>query len=274
MPLLPIPSQPRRIDECIYCGATGLNLSREHAIPYGLNGPWTLLNASCAGCADITHRFERDALRGLFPAIRAVLAFQTRRPSERPRQLPLVIESHGDRRVVQVALDKYPVYLPSPIWFEPGVVEGRPMGSAIGFRIELRHLAGPSFEEVARSFQPCDFVGARMSFGPPEFARMIAKIAFCGAVHAIGLAPLRQSPIRAVIRGEDPAIDHWVGAWSGSEVNPPKGLHAMQLRAAGSQLHVIVRLFAQFGAPEYHVVLGQASREFVESAAWPWKHGA
>ena len=271
MALLPIPSQPRRIDECVYCGATGVPLTREHAVPYGLNGPWTLLDASCARCRDITHRFERDALRGLLPSVRAVLAFQTRRPRERPRTLPLVIEDRGRQRVEQLSLDQYPLYLPSPVWLEPGVVTGRPPASPVGFRLEFRHLAGPTFETVAARFQPCDFVGARLTFAPPEFARMIAKVAFCAAVHAIGIEGLRQSPIRAVILGEDPAVAHWVGAWSGAEMNRPTGLHAMQLRAAGSHLHVVVRLFAQFGAPEYHVALGEAGHDFVNSDAWPWK---
>jgi hypothetical protein len=37
----------------------------------------------------------------------------------------------------------------------------------------------------------------------------------------------------------------------------------------GSQIHAFVRLFAQFGAPEYHVLLGPADPAFVASSAWP-----
>jgi len=54
-------------------------------------------------------------------------------------------------------------------------------------------------------------------------------------------------------------------------MNPPTGLHAIQVRASGSDLHVFLRLFAQFGAPEYHVVLGQADPDFVNSDDWPFK---
>jgi hypothetical protein len=49
------------------------------------------------------------------------------------------------------------------------------------------------------------------------------------------------------------------------------GLHALTIRAAGTDIHVIVRLFAQFGGPEYHVVLGTADPTFAMSAEWPWK---
>jgi hypothetical protein len=186
----------------------------------------------------------------------------------------LVIEDRGQQRVLETPLDEYPVYLPSPVWLEPGVVAGRPREASTPFRLEFRHLAGPTFEALAQQYQPCDFVGTRLSFSPREFARMLAKVAYCAAVHTIGISPLRQSPIRAVILGHDPAVAHWVGTWAGTEINRPSGLHAMQLRSAGSQLHVVLRLFAQFGAPEYHVVLGEASQDFVDSDAWPWKNEA
>ena len=112
MASLPCPSNARVVGECIYCASTKEPLTKEHAVPYGLNGPWTLLAASCAGCSDIKHRFERDTLKGLYPAIRAVLAMQTRRPKERPRTLPLVLENQGVRRTKDVTLTEFPLYLP------------------------------------------------------------------------------------------------------------------------------------------------------------------
>ena len=99
---------------------------------------------------------------------------------------------------------------------------------------------------------------------------MLAKIAFAAAVYALGLQPVRQSPIKRVILGQDRA-GHLVGTWTGDPITESKGAHAMQLRTSGTDLHVILRLFAQFGAPEYHVVLGPADPEFVRSDAWPWK---
>jgi len=44
----------REIGACIYCGERDAPLSTEHAVPYGLNGPWTIQRASCALCAKIT----------------------------------------------------------------------------------------------------------------------------------------------------------------------------------------------------------------------------
>ena len=268
---LPIPKNARDIGECIYCGAVGPNLRKEHAVPYGLNGPWTLLRASCPSCERITSNFERDTLRCLLPAIRTVLAMQTRNPEKRKTSFPLLLESNGTKRTIEVSLTEYPTYLPTPLLPQSGVILGSlPSPTSISANLEFIHIAGPSFEEVGRHYG-ADFVGARLTFSTQEFARTLAKIAFCSAVHTLGLAPFKNTPIRKVILGEDPCVGHWVGSWIGEPVNEAKGLHSMQIRASGTDIHVILRLFAQFSAPEYLVVLGPADPAFVNSEAWPWK---
>lgn len=270
MASLAIPSNARDVGECIYCGFVGDSLGKEHAVPYGLNGPWTLLRASCPRCADITHRFERDTLRGLLSAIRMVLAMQTRRPNMRPASIPLVLETDGAKKTIHVSPTEFPLYLPTPLFPPPGVLAGAPPSPEISAKLSFVHVAGPSFEEVSRR-HGVDFVGARLTFSPQEFARTLAKIAFSAAVYALGTAPFTHTPIRRVILGEDPCVGHWVGSWTGEPMNEAKGLHAMQIRASGSDMHVILRLFAQFSAPEYLVVLGSADPDFVNSEAWPWK---
>ena len=267
---LPIPSNAPDIGECIYCGTYASSLGKEHAIPYGLNGPWTLLRASCSRCADITHRFERDTLRSLLSPVRTVLAMQTRRPQLRPKSLPLMLESNGVQRTIQVPPNEFPLYLPTPILSPPGCLTDAPQSRGMSTELKFLHLAGPSLEEVGRR-HATDFAGARLNFSPPDFARTLAKIAFTGAVYVLGLAPFTKTPIRRVILGKDSSVGHWVGSWTGEPENEAKGLHAMKLRASGTDIHVILRLFAQFGAPEYHVVLGPADPEFASSAQWPWK---
>jgi hypothetical protein len=185
--------------------------------------------------------------------------------------LPLIVERAGVREIIRVLPSEYPLYLPTPLFPPPGVVAGRKPTRGIYTNLDLIHLAGPTFETVSKRFPGIEFVGARATFSPQEFARTLAKIAFCGAVYALGLAPFGQTPIRSVILGTDPCIGHWVGSWEGESVNEPKGLHALQVRSSGSDIHVIVRLFAQFGVPEYHVALGPADPDFVASGEWPWK---
>lgn len=266
---LPVPRNSPDIGECIYCGTTS-SLSKEHAIPYGLNGPWTLLRASCTRCSDITHRFERDTLRSLLSPVRTILAMQTRRPSLRPKTFAMVLESNGVQRTIQVPSNEFPLYLPAPVFLPPGCLTGAPPSQRLSTQLSFLHLAGPTLEEVVQR-HAADFAGARLSFSPADFARTLAKIAFTAAVYILGTAPFTQTPIRRVILGEDSSVGHWVGSAIGEPVNEAKGLHAMKLRASGTDIHVNLRLFAQFGAPEYHVVLGPADPNFVNSPAWPWR---
>jgi hypothetical protein len=268
--LIPISSKARDVGQCIYCGSRDEPLGREHAVPYGLNGPWTLLRASCERCAKITHRFERDTLRCLWPSVRNALRMQTRRPEQRSKTLPLVVIRDGIRETIQVPREHYPVYLPVPLFPAPGAVCGRPLRRGVFTNIDTLHLAGPTFKEASVQYPGAQFVGMHTNFSPEDFSRTIAKIAYCGAVEALGLAPFCDSPIRNVILGENEQIGHWVGGWEGEEVNARGGLHALQVRCSGVDIHVVVRLFAQFGAPEYHVALGPADPKFVDSEYWPW----
>jgi hypothetical protein len=106
----------REIGRCIYCGARDVTLGTEHAVPYGLNGPWTLLRASCDACAKITHRFERDVMRCLWPDVRNVLAMQSRRKGKRSPTLPLVVQRDGVKEILQVPRAQYPTYLATPVF--------------------------------------------------------------------------------------------------------------------------------------------------------------
>jgi hypothetical protein len=101
---------------------------------------------------------------------------------------------------------------------------------------------------------------------------MLAKIGSCAAVATVGIGAFTNAPIRKVILGSDRCIGHWVGSWWKEPVNNTRGgLHEIRvlLSEPGIEIHATIRLFAQFGAPEYHVMLGQADPTFVVSSAWP-----
>jgi hypothetical protein len=107
----------------------------------------------------------------------------------------------------------------------------------------------------------------------------LAKIAFCAGVAALGFGAFTNTPIRSVILGTDPCISHWVGSWYDEPLIDTNftnyGLHAIKVHynPPDSDIHVIVKLFAQFRAPEYHVMLGEVDPAFVASDEWPsaWK---
>jgi hypothetical protein len=262
----------REIGECIYCGARDGQLGTEHAVPYGLNGPWTLLRASCGACAKITTRFEHDVMRRLWPDVRNVLAMQSRRRDKRSAALPLVLQRDGVRDVVQVPRARFPTYLATPLFPPPASFwSGRPVRGVFA-NLQRIHLCGPTFEKASKEYPGTDFVGTHINFSAEDFARTVAKIGFCAAVSALGLGPFTNTPIRKVILGSDPCTGQWVGSWWGESVNGTRGgLHEIRVMCSepGSHIHAFVRLFAQFDAPEYHVLLGPADPEFVASSAWP-----
>jgi hypothetical protein len=269
---LPVPLNAREIGQCIYCGTRTGPLGKEHAVPYGLNGPWTLLKASCDACAKITHRFERDTMRSLWPDIRNVLAMQSRRRDKRSPTLPLVVQRDGVREVIQVPRSEFPTYLNMPILPPPAVLWSSRQISGVFTNIDIIHLAGPTFKEASQRYPGANFVGGHANFSPEDFARTLAKIAFCAGVYVLGIDAFTYTPIRKIILGSDPCICHWVGSWYGEPVNETHGgLHAIKVQRSqtGSDIHVIVRLFAQFGAPEHHIVLGEADPVFVASDEWP-----
>jgi hypothetical protein len=107
--------------------------------------------------------------------------------------------------------------------------------------LDAIHIAGPTFKEASQRYPGANFVGAHTNFSPEDFARTLAKIGFCAAVHGLGLAAFTHTPIRKVILGSDPCIGHWVGSWHGDPVNDThEGLHAIKVQRslAGSDIHV------------------------------------
>jgi hypothetical protein len=269
---LPVPLNAREIGECIYCGTRDAPLGTEHAVPYGLNGPWTLLKASCDACAKITHRFERDTMRFLWPDIRNVLAMQSRRRDKRSPTLPLVVQRDGVKEIIQVLQSEFPTYLNTPLFPPPAVFWSSHPVKGVFANLDTIHIAGPTFKEASQRYPGAQFVGAHTNFSPEDFAKTVAKIGFCAAIFALGLGAFTHTPIRKVILGADPCIGYWVGSWYGEPVNETHGgLHAIKVQRSlsGSDIHVFVRLFAQFGAPEYHVVLGETDPAFVASSHRP-----
>ena len=267
---LPIPKNARDIGQCIYCGIKDIPLSTEHAVPFGLHGTWTLLNASCKSCADKTSFFEKDTLSSLYGHIRNVLAMRTRHRKKRPTTLPLIVEP-DKLNSVQVPLAEFPLHLPIPVFAPPGIIMNMlPSPGIILSDIKLLHIAGPSFKATQERIGR-EFAGEHLTFSPELFARTLAKIAYCVGIYILGLSPFKNSPVRQIILGENLCLGHWIGSWNGTAMNNSKGPFAAKVLANGSEIHVVLRLFAQFNTPEYHVVLGEADPKFVNSPEWPWK---
>lgn len=268
---LPVAANAREIGECIYCGQTEGKLTKEHAVPYSLNGRWTLLRASCEKHARITGAIERETARCLYPSVRNVLRMQSRKGNY-PESLPVIIRRSGEPEpeTIHVPRNEFPLYLPTPLFPPPAVLWRKEPKDHFYATLEVLHIAGPTFKQFSEQ-RGVAYAGEHINFDPVAFARTLAKIGFCAAIYTLGLAPLSLTPIRNIILGTDLCIGHWVGCWYGEPVNEMGGGIEIRVKASGHDIHVFIRLFAQFEAPEYHVVLGPASPDFIASGQWPFK---
>ncbi|MCA8948430.1 MAG: hypothetical protein KDE27_02950 [Planctomycetes bacterium] len=199
---------------------------------------------------------------------RHILGLQTRRKKDLKQPWPIVVERGNRQEEVFVAPDRCPLYLPSP---RLRSLRDLSTSSDPDPMLEFRHIAGPTLQQIGPAYD-AEFAGARLRYRPHDFRRLLAKVGVCAVVYALGLDPLSGSSLPAAIVDETSTFDHIVGAWTGEPVNPSGGgLHEMRVKTTGCDLHVIVRLFAQFGAPEYHVDLGAANPAFVDSEKWPFR---
>lgn len=257
----PHPLQSRHVGRCIYCGAAA-DLSREHIVPEGLNGEWTLHKASCPRCRDVTSRFETDVLKNAFGCVRVSLNMRTKHPENRPRQLPVRVKRGRAECDLFIDVADYPTIMNSPVFDPPGSV---PIAQG-GMRIRrengvwIRQVAGPPLAEVLQGIarkNGYDYVGLRLGYQPICFGRAIAKIAYGLAVLQLGLDAIGEAYVVPAILGNTVDLARWVGCDTTPAILPTTGLHAFQVEVRSGEIHVFVRLFAQFEAPEYHVIVGQ-----------------
>jgi hypothetical protein len=250
------PAFPQTIGRCIYCGTDDNRLSDEHIIPSALNGEWVLNAASCQKCADVTSHIELRLLRGELLPIRAKLALRTRRPEQRPSSYSFKYERAGQVLVVDLPIEEHPGAFALPVFGLPGhldeVCPGRTNLSTI--RIALIRPGEEEFRTVS------DLLGAeRFTTKWPDeelFARFIGKIAYGFAVGCVGLNAIETAYILPAVMGTGANIGTWVGCPVEYKNTDTEGFHAITLECVGNELRVYVRLFAQFGTPEYVAIIG------------------
>jgi hypothetical protein len=247
---------PEPIGKCIYCGVTGVRLNDEHIIPYGLDGNRVLAKASCVPCAEITSKIERHCQQEMLGLFRRGAGLRSRR--KQPDKVPLnVTYPDGRTRTLKVGAKKVPRLIALPVF---------PIARA------LRGL-GPDLDDVAlsgaswwssRDQEAIDNLGAKYGFvtmdggvvDPLLWARMIAKIAHGAAVEKYGVDGFEHLAPNFIL-GKTSWMNYIVGCM-GAETIETTDLHSIGFRVhrESGMIIVQVRLFANFGAPTYHVLVG------------------
>lgn len=258
----------RVIGKCIYCGAAD-NLSREHIVPFGLNGTRVLQQASCSACASITSSFEREVLRESLGAARAVLNINSRRKKGRRASFPMKMERDGEVFVQDVPVDEYVPMIPVLYMGLPGyMLTGRRHQVGDGSRqatlvVKAALRSEDHLDELLRKYNATK-LDLDYSVSPVDFGRMLAKIAYCMAVGQFGLSGIVDPYVVPAILGKSNDIWHFVGC----DLNYPYLTHIPQKRNAliwvdmdilGGDVMARLRLFPKADAPVYVIVVGRAS---------------
>lgn len=251
------------VDVCIYCGAQG-ELTDEHIIPLGLGGNFVLPKSSCRKCATETSKVELEVLRRMMGLARARLGIKGRRAKKKPSTMPLGLgKEHEGRFIgsdsVEVPVSELPLIFVGMLLRCPTILSGQPPSEVLngGLWVKVN-------EAGAGKFMLDDKDGIDIGdIHPGLLCRMIAKIAHAFVVAECGFRSFTPF-LPDLILGRSNTPCHWIGGPpEGMPPSDPKGGHKLELFHVDMPNHTSyvganVRLFGQFGCPEYVVVVGTA----------------
>jgi hypothetical protein len=191
----------------------------------------------------------------------------TRRPKERPTALPVHFINHDKSTdTVQVPIHEHPTGLVLFKFATARSLLGLPPFESSGIMSNV-WIHSPPTTELTRLSQERGKRGIGFGdFGPTPFCQMMAKIAHSFVVGEVGLAAFRPL-VTDLILGKSENL----GLYVGSSMNdpPPADTDLHTVRWTGHTVlgrHYVVvyiRLFADLGAPIYHVVVGEALPQLV-----------
>lgn len=242
---------------CIYCGAKDRPLRNEHVVPYSLGGTHVIRNASCPTCENITKIFEQKVARDLWGDARTSFRQPTRRKKERRPYIEMLDDT--GRGFKKIPSGEYPAgfvfYKMGPCGFLQGLPESKDISSSWQFVVV-------DDEERRENFikKYGKHLAIRFRHVPDDFARMLAKIAYCQVLTR--LDPGEFYPlILPYIMGTKKNPSYLVGsvdgvpeAGNGYRLTTMYGEHGQNLI-----LMAEVRLYANSPAPTYQVVVGYVS---------------
>lgn len=250
------------VGTCIYCGFTAGRLTDEHIIPQGLGGTLVLEMASCDPCAQVTSRFEMDALRGFLDHGRQALGIKGRKSHKRKLQesvLQTFLLSDETLRKGAAYPDQSVRVMHLPVFVLPAFLDpARPISTREG--IEVMAIATATFgPAVNRVVQEPGAVGMQFNdrMDIVAFGRMLAKIAHGYHVAIHGLFPLEESPLVPIILGKRWDAHNWIGNTEHDPLPSDRpALHLIEslpLEADGAiaRMAVRIKLFASYPSPTY-----------------------
>jgi hypothetical protein len=246
-------------------GGSDSGLTKEHIIPYALQGNCVLPKASCRDCARITGEVERRVLRGPLLSVRAAANFQTRRAENRPSRFPMKVTREGKQEELMVPIEDDFTLLRIPIFAPAAYIDDRPYTRGVQIIGAETIKFGKDPAELMQMFG-AQGISVTESYPYVEFARMMAKIAYALAVADFGLDAFEEAYVVPAILGQVDDVGRWIGSDDHVlDVERQGALHAfgtMKVDWEGNgkkerPIVVKVKLFSDAHPHGYEVIVGR-----------------
>ena len=258
---------------CIYCGSCGHiegqsrdPLTKEHIVPFFLNGDIVIPFASCAQCANVTKRVEGECARYMYGDACIRLNLNTRNPNNRPKYKN-VGAIQRDRKIIRsLQVEDMIAHIPTFDLPVAGFLQGVPPNASWeGMTLATISLGARSdyawnnAQGISHTFTT--------EFRPAAHARLLAKIAHCLCIQEFG-ADGFEHWLPPYILGERSELAYLIGGSDRSHDADTNSFYSLQWEIAEHYdgyyvVLVNIRLFSQFGGPWATVVAGKARQNLV-----------
>ena len=253
----------RQIGQCIYCFRQPpiVTLEKEHIIPSGIGGDFTLLDASCRDCAELTSQDEGACQHGPLRILRAATGHPRPNKSNRKRgkvpatEFDVQFEKDGIKFIHRVDLENIPYLGFFPLFPRPQILSQLSLSTK---PIDFMWASTERELTPDMGLPPHDRIIDVGEFPLDAWYRMLAKIGHGYAVYCLGLdafTPLLPLYIRRK------HLNPWkyVGL-SIRHLEKDDAPHILAVRFQetniGTVVIVLIRLFARVPVPTYEVVAG------------------
>jgi len=255
------------VNRCIYCEAKQYSndpsirkfpFGAEHIIAEGLGGTLELPDASCRECEAATGAVvEQDVLGRTMKALRVHLRLKKAGSGSHPKALPLEANVYGERKVLQIPIEDYPIVFFMCAMAPPHIDGPGGAPSILGVTlVRIKHNERQLFQKYSiGSFTTAVWDNYMV-------CRMLAKIAHSFAVAEVGLDKFKPL-LTDLIRTGDLAQMRYVGGVSlMPTVSADNALHRLELgyQRVKNKTYLVsrIRLFANYGSPVYSVIVGES----------------
>jgi hypothetical protein len=240
-------------------------------VPAGLGGDRVLFKASCGVCKKKIDLVETACLENMLRDIRYRRGIGNRGVDKRPNDLEVwvTVKEDGSGKVVPPGLSppeagwekrrrpypQHPTFCMLPVFKLPGITRQVPVRDCNETNAFIRPWWHREQFEVGEP--PPKAMWTETKFDSLMFVRMIAKIAHGVAVWEFGLENI-ESALPPLILGDDPSLAFYRVGGVSADLPPASTPRHLEIGCTTTrEIHVLVRLFADLGAPAYLVVVGR-----------------